>query len=61
MFEVSGGFRLFDNGISIYGLGMVRFEDVAYVGLGLKFGVLNIEAFSTLSFDKFIFGGGLLW
>ena len=60
-FEVSGGFRLFDNGISIYGLGMVRFEDAAYVGLGLKFGVLNIEAFSTLSFDKFIFGGGLLW
>lgn len=60
-FEVSGGFRLFGNGISIYGLGMARLEDTAYIGLGLKFGILNVEAFTTLSFDKFLFGGGLLW
>jgi len=58
---VSGGFRLFGNGISIYGLGMARLEDTAYIGLGLKFGILNVEAFTTLSFDKFLFGGGLLW
>ena len=60
-FEVSGGFRLFGNGFSVYGLGMARLDDAAYVGLGLKIGILNIEAFSTLSFDKFLFGGGLLW
>ena len=40
---------------------MTRLDDAAYVGLGLKIGILNIEAFTTLSFDKFLFGGGLLW